>query len=359
MCRAGVTGRVNVNFLFVIRECYRMKPVTVIATAILLLGGAATFILFSSCGTPDPRWSDESAAILVFSKTEGYRHKSIADGRDALRRLGSDAGYRVVLSEDAGVFNEAQLAEFAAVVFLNTTGDILDATQQEAFERYIQGGGGFVGIHAAADTEYDWDWYGQLVGARFDSHPKTQEGLLRVVDAGHPATWELPSLWRRVDEWYNFRNIVPDSSVLIEIDESSYSGGTNGEHHPIAWYRVYDGGRVFYTAMGHTRGSYEAPGFLSHLAGGLAWAMGDESALHAMPEQSRFKREILDQNLDEPMELDEIPGEGIIFIERRGSVKFHDFALGQTRVLGKLDVFYGHEDGLLGLAVDPDFDDNH
>lgn len=284
---------------------------------IALSCGILASLFLGSCTTPNTRWSDGSTAILVFSKTEGYRHKSIADGRDALSALGYDAGYTVVLSEDATVFNEDQLAGFAAVVFLNTSGDVLGRAQQEAFENYIRSGGGFVGVHADADTEYDWPWFGELVGARFDIHPD------------------------------------------IQVDEASYSGGTNGEHHPVAWYREFGGGRAFYTAMGHTKDSYQEPLFLNHLAGGLAWAIGDDNALLVMPKKSKFKREVLDFDLDEPMELDEIPGEGIVFIERRGSIKFYDFAEKETRLLAELDVFYGNEDGLLGLAVDPDYRTNH
>ncbi|MDX1736027.1 MAG: ThuA domain-containing protein [Halioglobus sp.] len=321
--------------------------------------GLGLVLPLASCTAPATRWDDGSVQVLVFSKTLGYRHASIGAGRRALQALARDAGYDLHLTEDAGVFNDEALAQFAAVVFLNTTGDVLDAAQQAAFERYIRAGGGFVGVHSASDTEYDWPWFGELVGARFDGHPEIQPARLRVVDNDHPATRTLPDPWRRTDEWYNFRDIVPDLNWLITIDESSYTGGTNGEAHPMAWYRHFDGGRSFYTAMGHTAASYREDTFLEHLRGGLAWAIGEGGAAQVMPDEDRFAREVLDENLDEPMELDEVPGRGILFIERRGAVKFHDFASGATRLAGQLEVFYGNEDGLLGLAVDPDHARNH
>jgi cytochrome c len=324
------------------------------------LSSLLLLLFLSACNnTPSLRWSDDSTKVLVFSKTSGYRHESIEAGREALLRLGQEAGYAVTLSENADVFTDEQLAPYAAVVFLNTTGDVLNAQQQAAFERYIRSGGSFVGVHAATDTEYDWGWYGELVGARFDGHPEIQAATLHIVDREHPASGTLPSPWQVTDEWYNFREIAPDITVLIEIDEASYSGGTNGDQHPIAWYREFDGGRTFYTAMGHTEDSYSDPQFLNHLGNGLAWAIGEDSALQAMPQQSQFERLVLDSDLNEPMQLDEIPGQGILFVERRGAVKFYDFAQQNTQVLAELDVFYGNEDGLLGLAVDPDYENNH
>ena len=201
---------------------------------------ALTVFALSACSTILTSWhSDEAPSVLVFSKTEGYRHSSIPAGREALETLGAEHGFRVVATEDAAYFSAADLREFAIVIFLNTTGDVLNETQQLAFQNYIRNGGGFVGVHAASDTEYDWEWYGQLVGARFRSHPEIQEALLRVVDAEHPATAGLPLQWRRVDEWYNFNALQPGIEVLIEIDESSYQGGENGEDHPIAWYREF------------------------------------------------------------------------------------------------------------------------
>jgi hypothetical protein len=218
-------------------------------------------------------------AALVFSKTAGYRHASIEPAVEALRRLGERTRFRVDATEAADVFSDDRLGPYRVVIFLNTSGDVLDAAQQAAFERFVRRGGGFVGIHSASDTEYDWAWYGGLVGAYFLKHPAIQPATLRVVDRDHPSTRALPVTWQRKDEWYNFRDWPPERvRVLVEIDESSYAGGSMGYRHPMAWCHAYDGGRAWYTALGHTPESYAEPLFQEHLLGGILWAAGaDES----------------------------------------------------------------------------------
>jgi uncharacterized protein len=217
-----------------------------------------------------------SFAVLVFSKTAGYRHASIPDGVAAIKDLGARHGFRVDASEDSAVFGADALSRYRVVIFLNTTGDVLDKSQQTAFEDFIRRGGGFVGIHSASDTEYDWLWYGRLVGAYFHSHPEIQPATLRVV-AVHPSTGQLPARWQRTDEWYNFRAAPgPDVTVSLRIDEDSYIGGTMGAHHPMAWHHFYDGGRAWYTALGHTRESYQEPLLLDQILGGIEWAAGIE-----------------------------------------------------------------------------------
>ncbi|RTE53396.1 PKD domain-containing protein [Arenibacter aquaticus] len=320
--------------------------------AIVLLG------LLGSCG-------QKSEKILVFSKTEGFRHGSIEAGVSAVKKLGVQNGFEVHATEDATYFTEEILRNYSAVVFMNTTGDVLDNSQQADFERYIQAGGGFVGVHAATDTEYGWPWYNKLVGAYFKNHPKVQEAKLRIVDKGHEATVGMADTWMKKDEWYNFKDINPDIKVLLEIDETSYQGGENGEHHPISWYHDYDGGRAFYTEMGHTDVTFENPDFLKHLLGGLNYAMGNgnldytKAKTERIPEENRYVRKVLDFNLNEPMELEELPGRGILFVERRGALKLYDFKEEKTKVIAQLDLFYGNEDGLLGIAVDPNYAKNN
>jgi type 1 glutamine amidotransferase len=215
-----------------------------------------------------------SPGLLVFTRTAGYRHDSIPDGVDAIRALGDAHGVVVDQSEDLLAIEDANLARYAAVICLSTTGDFLDPTRQAALQRYVRGGGGFVGIHGAADAEYDWPWYGGLVGAFFDSHPEIQTASVRVTDSADPATVGLPDPWLRTDEWYNFRTNPRDAGahVVLTLDESSYSGGTMGADHPIAWYHAYEGGRAWYTAGGHTSASFADPLFQAHLWGGIAYA---------------------------------------------------------------------------------------
>ncbi len=218
----------------------------------------------------------QTGKILVFCKTAGFHHNSIEQGIHAIQQLGSTHGVSVDSTVDAGKFTDAMLKQYDAVVFLSTTGDVLDDAQQEAFERYIQAGGGFVGVHAATDCEYDWPWFGKLVGAYFAGHPAPQEALLEVVNRDFPATEPLPAQWRRKDEWYKFRKRPEDVHVLINLDETSYDPGEQGmgNPHPISWYHAYDGGRAFYTGLGHTEESFSEPLFLQHLWGGITYAMG-------------------------------------------------------------------------------------
>ncbi len=211
--------------------------------------------------------------ILVYAKTRGYHHNSIAAGLVAVQKLGVENNFAVDTTTDSAYFKRKTLKKYAAVVFLSTTGNVLNDEQQKVFEKYIQSGHGFVGVHAATDTEYDWPWYNKLVGAYFKSHPKQQEAILNIVDNTHPSTKHLPATWKRFDEWYNFKDIQPDLQVLITIDEKSYTGGANGATHPMAWYHDFDGGRAFYTEFGHTDESFKDPMFLQHLLGGIRYAM--------------------------------------------------------------------------------------
>jgi cytochrome c len=234
-----------------------------LATLGLALGGAAA-------QTPAA-----SFAVLVFSKTAEFRHDSIPDGIAAIRALGAGHGFAVDATEDAARFTDATLARYKVVVFLLTTGDVLDTAQKDALERYVRGGGGFVGIHSASDTEHHWPWYGRLVGTWFQNHSRIQSATVRIEDPDHPSTKGLPRNWERTDEWYNFvSNPGGAVHVLARLDEATYSGGTMGIDHPIAWCRNVDGGRSWYTAMGHTKESYAEPLFRLHLLGGIESVAG-------------------------------------------------------------------------------------
>jgi len=219
-------------------------------------------ILTTSSVTPSPN-------VLVFHRTEGFRHDSIEAGIDAVVALG---GYQVTATEDPAIFTSAGLEPFAVVVFLNTTGDVLDDAQQRSLEQFIASGKGFVGVHSAADTEYDWDWYGGLVGAYFDSHPTPQTAVVQVT-ASHPVVEGLPDEMERFDEWYDFRS-PPDGdvTVLAVVDESTYEGGAMGSNHPIVWAHEYEGGRAVYVGFGHTPESFEEPLVLTLLDNAFRWA---------------------------------------------------------------------------------------
>lgn len=211
--------------------------------------------------------------LLVYSRTTGYRHESIPAGTGALRLLGGQAGYAVDATEDPAAFTSGRLSGYAAVVFLSTSGDVLDDAGRDALREYMAAGGAWLGIHGASTTEYTWPYFGELAGARFDKHPPGQQtATLTVEDPGHPATSHLPATWTWHDEWYDFRsNPRPRVRVLLTVDEATYEGGTMGQDHPIAWCREHAGGRSFYTALGHAPRCYADPLFLRHLSGALAW----------------------------------------------------------------------------------------
>lgn len=314
----------------------------------------------------------EQDRILVFSKTTGFRHESIIDGKLALIALGAENQFLVDTTEDASLFTEKNLKRYKAIVFLNTTKDVLTPVQQTDFKRFIEAGGGFVGIHAAADTEYEWPWYGKLVGAYFKSHPPgTAKATIKVIESFGDET--LPAEWTAVDEWYNYKSISPDIKVIYNLDESSYSGGENGTNHPIAWYHEFEGGRSFYTGLGHTKEAYHDDNFLKLVLSGIRYAIGDSKLDYKktksprMPEENRFSKVILDFNLDEPTEMAILPNGNILFLERKGNVKLYDQQLRKTEVIATIPVSTKYnpnakgergeaEDGLLGLALDPNFE---
>ncbi|MFC5834185.1 ThuA domain-containing protein [Nonomuraea insulae] len=240
-----------------------------------LLSGVSVAIALAACtfhASPAAA-ADAPYDVLVFSKTAGFRHDSIPAGIQAIRELGTANSFTVTATEDAGAFTTANLAQYEAVAFVSTTGDVLNASQQSAFESYIRGGGGYVGVHAAADTEYGWPFYGQLVGAWFASHPAIQQVNSKTENRAHPATAHLPQTWTRTDELYNYQsNVRSTARVLATLDESSYSGGSMGGDHPITWCKTIDAGRSFYTGFGHTQQSFTEPAFRSQLLGGIRYA---------------------------------------------------------------------------------------
>lgn len=214
--------------------------------------------------------------VLIFFKTKGYHHPSIEAGIPAIQKLGAGNDFDVDTTTDAAKMTKAFLKQYSAVIFLSTTGDVFTDEQQAIFKNYINKGGGFVGVHAATDTEYNWPWFGDLVGAYFIKHPALQTATLDVVDTVSIATRHLPKKWVRKDEWYNFKWLTSQKvHVLLIIDENSYNPGPEKMgYHPMSWYHDFDGGRAFYTELGHTDASYTEPFFLTHLLGGIAYAMG-------------------------------------------------------------------------------------
>lgn len=265
-------------------------------------------------------------------------------------------------TEDAAVLQT--LPDYDAVVFLLTTRDVLDRPAELALQRFIQAGGGFVGIHSASDTEFDWPWYGRLVGAYFTGHPPgTQEAVITVVDTTFAATAHLPQTWMHTDEWYDLRTTNQFVNVVLTVDEFSYKTPEQRpvlREKPIAWYHEFDGGRAFYTALGHTVESYSDPLFRTHLREAVTWAAGEPGSLDyaretVRPEPQRFEHTILADTLHEPMELAALPDGRVVFVERPGQVHLVDPAAGTDLVVAEIPVYTGHENGLIGMAASPDF----
>ncbi len=304
--------------------------------------------------------------VLVFSKTKGFRHSSIPVGKRTLMQMGKENGFSVDTTENAALFNEANLKRYGLVLWLCTTGDVLDDAQQAAFERYIQAGGGYVGIHAATDTEYGWPWYNKLAGGQFMSHPgnpNVQTGEAYVVSKDHPSMFGFPEKWKIKDEFYDFKNFNKDVKVLVKIDESTYKDGKMGTDHPMIWYHEYDGGKAFYTAFGHPDETYSDPVFLKNLLGGIKWATAKQLKYGAVkstlfPEENRFYQQTLVDKLDEPTELAVLSNGKVIFGERKGALKIYNPKTNATKVVKNMPVYTKFEYGLMGVNIDPKFNEN-
>lgn len=329
-----------------------------------------SYILITSCNNADTN----AKRVLVFSKTNGFHHSSIPNGKEAIQKLGKENGFAVDLTEDSLLFTEDNLKKYAAVIFLNTTGNILDYKEEAAFERFIQAGGGFVGIHSATDTEYDWIWYSKLVGGNFQRHPKPQNAKLNVIDKNHPSTKHLPDVWERFDEWYDFKNLNKDVHVLIKIDEKSYEDGRMGDDHPMAWYHDYDGGRAFYTELGHTEESYKDSTYLKHILGGIEYAIGDNKKDYSKvksqfpPDEKQFTKTALSVGeFFEPTEMTILPNLDVLIVQRRGEILLYKNDSKKVVEAGKLNVYWktlkdttvNAEEGLLGVCKDPNFAKNN
>lgn len=214
-------------------------------------------------------------SVLVFSKTTGFRHRSIPAGIAYFKNLQKETNWKVSFTEDANEFTTENLSNYNVIVFLNTTGNLFNENQKRAFKKYIANGNGFVGIHAASNTEEQWPWFTEMIGATFKNHPKVQHAKVHInYNNSHPAIAHLKTEEVFKDEWYNFQKPVADHvNVLASVDESSYKGKKmNTKNHPITWYHHYDGGRVFYTGLGHTNESYADSRFQKIIKGGILWA---------------------------------------------------------------------------------------
>ncbi|MFY0653374.1 MAG: ThuA domain-containing protein [Cyclobacteriaceae bacterium] len=234
----------------------------------------ATIIFFSSIFNPQGGCAQKKLNLLVITKTNGFRHKSIDIGKEKLTEWGKAEKWKVTFSEDSTIVNDKVLGKTDVLVFLNSSGDILGSNERQSLVKFMKDGGSFVGVHCATCTEKEWPWFRQMIGARFDSHPKVQMARMAVNhEYAHPAINHLGDSLKMVDEWYNFQeSVVSHAKVLLTLDESSYNGKKMDEEHPIAWFHDFEAGRVFYTGIGHTNETYQNEEFKKHLIGGINWA---------------------------------------------------------------------------------------
>ena len=214
--------------------------------------------------------SNNSYSVLVITETKGWVHDSIESGLKLIQNIGNKNNFNVYHSDNSSVITYKNLKEIKTIIFLNTTEEILTDVEQKVMESFIKSGKGFVGVHAAADTEYNWQWYGKLVGAYYRNHPEVMNG--KILTINHKITNHLDSEWEIEDEWYNFDYVNYDINILLHLDEESYIGGEHPDYHPITWYHEYDGGRSFYTGLGHTKEVYDDERFIKLLEKGILYA---------------------------------------------------------------------------------------
>jgi TonB family protein len=216
-------------------------------------------------------------SVLVFSKTDGYRHESIVAGKSSLQKLANENNFRIDFSEDSLVFNESKLSEYNVIIFLNTTGNILNEEEKMVFKKFIQNKGGFVGIHSAIETENNWEWYGKLLGTRYQGPEKIQKVTVRITEKNHPSTKDLPYQWEIDDEWHIFTNkLAKDIKVLAVVDKIELNDSDKVMYQPFCWYHEFNGGRCWYTTAGHKTENYSDPLFMKHILGGIKYAAGLE-----------------------------------------------------------------------------------
>lgn len=304
---------------------------------------------------------------LLFTKAVGYVHDSIPAGVQMVEEQAAAENFEVVRTDDATVFDDAKLKDFDVIIMLQNSGMVWDTeAQRDAMKKYVKSGKGVVALHNTLDmgVEDSFPWWDDLInaGAHMPAHsPGVLKGTAKVADRSHPSTKGLPERWERPEEWYNFdKNPRGDVHVLVTADETTYDpgGSAMGADHPISWCRNAEGGKVWATAMGHDKASYSEPAFRAHVLGGIKWAAGNAPGDCGGTVWSGYEKTALDDNTADPMELDVAKDGKVFYVQRSGEVKIFDPKSHSTSTAGKLDVYTGGEDGLVGMELDPKFADN-
>lgn len=334
-----------------------LRRVAAALAGLTLLSGAAA----ATTSAPAETSAGRQFKVLVFTKAEGATHPATSEAVKALKELSAQLRFTVIFTDDARKFDTAHLKQYRSVVFLNTSGNVLDTAQQAAFEEYFHAGGGFVGVHDAIATQTDWSFLTDILGTRANGTSAVNAATVKVADRVHPASETLPLRWSRTDSWFNFSsNVRGLSHVLATVDETTYSGGTMGADHPIAWCKDYKGGRSFYTGLGGTAESFATQDLRAHLGGAIQWSAGVTDGDCGATVWANYQMTTISAppNLSEPIGFDVLPGGRVIQTDRRGGVRLHDAATNTTTLLAQIPVYTHSEDGMYGPAVDRDFATN-
>ncbi|MFE4453002.1 ThuA domain-containing protein [Streptomyces sp. NPDC056796] len=344
-----------------------LPPAPIAALALFAL---LALIAGSVAAAPFPRAPAAAFRVLVYSGAAHVPRDTLRAGVDAVRELGARNGFGVEATEDPAVFDDAALSRFRAVVFNNTAaahdeGHGLGEEGRTALRKYVRAGGGWVGLHEAANGADDWDWYEGLVGAALDRGTPVQSGRVKVLDHAHPSTAGLPDLWERTEQWYDWRT-DPTASVhtLAQIRvRDGIAGLSGGVDHPFSWCQDYDGGRSWFTAGGHAAPAFRDEGFLTHLLGGIEWAAGARAGDCTASQAGSFQRTTLaSRGLADPADLAVAPDRRVFVARRTGELTVVDQRT--SKVSTALDLGYTTEtaaraDGLTALVLDPGFAENH
>ncbi|MFC7495978.1 MULTISPECIES: ThuA domain-containing protein [unclassified Nocardioides] len=348
---------------------------------LVVVGLTSAYAASSPAAAPSAAEDARGYRVLVFTKAAGGQHPATAAGVAAIRELGQAQRFVVQVTNDARKFDEEHLKQYRAVVFLNTSGDVLNDAQQLAFERYFADGGGFLGVGSAVETEPGWQFYTELLGTRATGRTSVQPGTIKVADRTHDASKSLPEYWTRTDAWYSFdTNVRGKSHVLATVVEhvddlgsfeiqpwggrlEGIEGATMGADHPVTWCKDWRGGRSFYTGLGNTAASFAEVDLRSHLGGAITWAAGQADPVYSdcgatVLANYQQTAVALPPNISEPIGFDVMPDDRVIQTDRRGGVRLHDPDSNTTTVLAQIPVYTASEDGMYGPAIDADFASN-
>ncbi|MFI9584248.1 ThuA domain-containing protein [Streptomyces sp. NPDC052236] len=334
-------------------------------TRLLIALAAVLLVTMNAPAMPATAAPAAGERVLLFTKTAGFRHDSIPAGVAMFQQMATDNGWQLTHTEDSTVFNDATLSTFDAVIMFQTSGMVwTTAAQRTAVQTYVRGGGGIVAIHNATDMniESEFPWWDQMLGMTMTQHSATVAGTAKVADQVHPSGQGLPQRWNRTEEWYNFdRNARGNVHVLVTADETTYNPGPSGmgNDHPISWCRNVDGGRLWATAMGHQASAYSEPLFRAHILGGVRTAAGTAPADCGPTVWSSYDKVELDGNTLAPGTLDVARDGRVFYTQYGGQLKIYKPSTRSTVTAGTLNVYTGGEDGLAGVALDPNFATNN